>query len=185
MAFLDTLLIRNKDLVNATVYCNTRNTDLYINRKSFSPNNWKWGTLETLVPRLYDICSTEKYPKEELNYIETVFKHQNSYPSWVIDKVIKQVQQAQDVPTNTTNENEKSNKKIHRLLLPYEKGNEKIHRLLLPYQGNEGCNTIKSMNKRVNKLLPNNTKIEVTLKTINWAVVLMSKTKLTLNITMI
>ena len=68
----------------------------------------------------------------------------------VIDKVIKQVQQAQKVPTNTANENENDNKKIHRLLLPY--------------QGDESCNIIKSMNKCDNKLLPNNTEIEVTLK---------------------
>ena len=38
-----------------------------------------------------------------------------------------------------------------------------MHRLLLSYQEDEGCNIIKSMNKRVNKLLPNN-KIEVTFK---------------------
>ena len=40
----------------------------------------------------------------------------------------------------------------------------KIHRLLLSYQGDEGYNIIKSMNKCVNKLLPNNAKIEVTFK---------------------
>ena len=77
--------------------------------------------------------------------MKQVFKHQNSYPSWVIDKVIKQVQPAQKVPTNTANEN--------------ENGNKKIHRSLLPYHGTEGFNIIKSMNKCVNKLLPNNTKI--------------------------
>ena len=87
---------------------------------SFSPSNWKWGTLKTLVSRAYDIYSTEKYLKEELNHIETVFKHQNNYPSWVIDKVFKQVQQAQQVPSNTTNEKESDNKNIHRLLLPYQ-----------------------------------------------------------------
>ena len=153
------------------MYHKKTNTDLYINWKSFSPHNWKWGTLKTLVARAYDICSTEKYLKEELNYIKTGFKHQNSYPSWFIDKVIKQVQQAQKVQTNTANENENDNKKIHRLLLPY--------------QGDESCNIIKSMNKRINKLLPNNTKIEVTSKTLKGAVVSMSKTELTLNITMI
>ena len=81
-------------------------TDLYINYKSFPPNNWKWGTLKTLVSWEYHICLTEKYLKEELNHIETIFKHQNNYPSWVIDKVIKQVQQATQVPSNTTNEKE-------------------------------------------------------------------------------
>ena len=154
------------------MYRKKTNTNLYINWKSFSPNNWKWGTLKTLVSRAYDICSTQKHLKEELNYIETVFKHQNSYPSWVIDKVIKQVQQAQKVPTNTANEN--------------ENGNKKIHRLLLPYQGDEGCNIIKSMNKRVNKLLPSNTKIEVTFQSTKLSSCFNVKDKkLTLNIIMI
>ena len=85
-----------------------------------------------------------------MNHIETAFKHKNNYPSWVIDKVFKQVQQAQQVPSNTANEKESDNKNIHRLLLPY--------------QGDKGCNIIKSMNKCVNKLLPNNTKIEVAFK---------------------
>ena len=87
---------------------------------SFCPNNLKWGTLKTLVLRAYDICSTEKYLKRDLNHIETVFKHQNNYPSWVIDKVFKQVQQAQQVPSNTANEKESDKKNIHRLLLPYQ-----------------------------------------------------------------
>ena len=82
------------------------------------------------------ICSTEKYLKEELNHIENVFNHQNSYPSWDIDKVFKQVQQAQQVLSNTTYEK--------------ENGNKKIHRLLLPYQGGKSCNVIKSMKKSVN-----------------------------------
>ena len=34
----------------------------------------------------------------------------------------------------------------------------------MPYQGDKGCNIIKSMNKCVNKLLPNNTKIEMAFK---------------------
>ena len=82
-----------------------------------------------------------------MNYIETVFKHQNSYPTWVSDQVIKQVQQAEKVPTNTANENENGNKKIHRLLLPYQ-----------------GCSIIKSVNKCVNKLFPKNTKIDIMFK---------------------
>ena len=88
-----------------------------------------------------------------MNHIETVFKHQNNYPSWVIDEVCKQVQQAQQVPSNTANKKESDNKNIHRLLLSY--------------QGDKGCNIIKSMNKCVNKLLPNNTKIEVAFKALN------------------
>ena len=39
IAFLDVLLIRYEDLINTTVYHKKTNTDLYINWKSFSPNN--------------------------------------------------------------------------------------------------------------------------------------------------
>ena len=35
---------------------------------------------------------------------------------------------------------------------------------MLPYQEDEGYNIIKSMNKRVNKLIPKSNKIEVTFK---------------------
>ena len=65
IAFLDILLICYKDLINNTVYRKKTNTDLYIHWKSFSPNNWKWGTLKTFVSRAYDICSIEKYLKEK------------------------------------------------------------------------------------------------------------------------
>ena len=34
---------------------------------------------------------TEKYLNQELNDTETVFKHQNNCPSWIIDKVFKHV----------------------------------------------------------------------------------------------
>ena len=104
IAFLDVLLIRYKDLISTTVYGKKTNTDLYISWMSFSPKNWKLETLKTLVSRAFDKCSTKKYPKEGLNHIKNVFRHQNSYPSRVIDKVSKQVQQVQQVPSNTTNE---------------------------------------------------------------------------------
>ena len=64
-----------------------------------------------------------------MNHVETVFKLQSNYPSWVIHKVFKQVQQAQQVPFKTANENESDNKNIHWLLLPY--------------QGDKGCNIIR------------------------------------------
>ena len=61
ISFLDILLISYKDLISTTMYRKKTNTDLYINWKPFSSNNWKWGTLKTLVLRTYDICSTGKY----------------------------------------------------------------------------------------------------------------------------
>ena len=80
----DILLICNKILFNTTVYCKKTNTDLYIDCESFPSNNWKCRTLKTLVSRVYDICSTENYLKEELNHTETVFKHQNNKPLYPV-----------------------------------------------------------------------------------------------------
>ena len=48
IAFLD-ILIRYKDLINSTLHRKKMITNLYINWKSFSPNNWKWGTLNKLL----------------------------------------------------------------------------------------------------------------------------------------
>ena len=42
IAFLDALLIRNNSLIITKIYLRNTNTDIYINWKSFVPNNWKW-----------------------------------------------------------------------------------------------------------------------------------------------
>ena len=46
--FLDVFLINNVETISTTVYRKVSNTDIYINWKSFAPNNWKRGTLKTL-----------------------------------------------------------------------------------------------------------------------------------------
>ena len=69
-SFLDVLLIRNNSLISTKVYRKNTNTDIYINWKSFSPNNWKWGTLKTLVTKDFDKCSTDKYLKKNWNIYE-------------------------------------------------------------------------------------------------------------------
>ena len=43
ISFLDVLLVDS--LISTKIYRKNTNTDIYINRKSFSPNNWKWGTI--------------------------------------------------------------------------------------------------------------------------------------------
>ena len=69
-----------------------------------------------LVTRAFDICSTYKYLKEELEHIRTVFHHRNKYPLWVINKVIDD---AKKVPSANEN-NSRSNDKIHCVMLPYQ-----------------------------------------------------------------
>ena len=161
ISFLDVLLIRSNSLISTKVYRKNTNTDIYINWKSFAPNNWKWGTLKTLVTRAFDICSTDEYLKEELEHIRKVFHHRNNYPLWVINKVIDD---AEKIPS--ANENDSSN-------------NEKIHRLMLPYQGDKGSNLLKSMKRYVSKLLPEHTKLEITFtgKKLNSCFSIKDKTK--------
>ena len=45
-SFLDVLLICSNSLISTKVYRKNTNTDIYINWKSFAPNNWTWGTLK-------------------------------------------------------------------------------------------------------------------------------------------
>ena len=76
-------------VINTKVYRKNTNTDIYINWKSFAPNNWKWRTLKTSsVTRAFDICSTDEYLKVELEHIRKVFHHRNNYLLWVINKFI-------------------------------------------------------------------------------------------------
>ena len=102
------------------------------------------GTLKILVTRPFDICSTDEYLKEELDYIQTAFQHRNNYPLWVIDKAIDN---AKKVPSADQNDSS---------------SNDKIHRLMLPYQGDKGSNLLKSMKRCVSKPLPEHRKLEIT-----------------------
>ena len=161
ISFLDVLLIRNNSLISTKVYRKNTNTDIYINWKSFALNNWKWGTLKTLVTRAFDICSTDEYLKQELEHILNVFHHRNICLLWVINKVIDN---AEKIPS--VNENDSSK-------------NETIHRLMLPYQGDKGSNLLKLMKRYVNKLLPEHTKLEITFtgKKLNSCFSIKDKTK--------
>ena len=52
-SFLDILLIRNKDMIETTVYRNPTNSDIYLNLKLFSPCSWKCGFWKTIIRRTY------------------------------------------------------------------------------------------------------------------------------------
>ena len=67
--FFDVLLIRKVEKISTTVYRKVTNTDIYINWKSFAPNNWKWGTLKTLVRRAHDVCPSDYYIDCELQHL--------------------------------------------------------------------------------------------------------------------
>ena len=81
LAFLDVLLIRNKDTIETTVSRKQTNGDIYLNWKSFSPTSWERGTLKTIIRRAYSIFSTPDYLQEELD----------NYPKWVIKQLLEEV----------------------------------------------------------------------------------------------
>ena len=67
-----------------------------MNWEYFAPDKRKWGTLKTLTKRAYDVYSNQELLQKELNYVEKVFRANNSYPNLVIKKVLYQsIQQEQ------------------------------------------------------------------------------------------
>ena len=110
ISFLDVLVIRDSsNNINTTVYRKSTNNDIYLNWESFAPDKWKRGTLKTLTKRAYDVCSNQELLQKELNYIGKVFRANNNYANWVINKVLqqaKQQQQQQQITTDAARKNQ-------------------------------------------------------------------------------
>ena len=141
--FLDVLIIRKAGKIETTVHRKKTCTDLYMNWYSCAPNNWKWGTLRTLVRRAHVNCFTKKYLEDELKHIRKTFNEIDNYPHWVITKVFKE-----------TTSLEKGNQIDEATDI-----NSKNHLLVLPYKGEKGMHIINSMKRNVSKILPENVKI--------------------------
>ena len=77
--------------------------------------------------------------RKELNCIQKVFRVNNNYPIWVIKKFYRKYHQQQIT----------------------EAAAGKHHFLLLPYKGEKGEHLIKSMKRRISKLLPPEIKTQV------------------------
>ena len=105
------------ETISTTVYHKVTNTDIYTNWKSFTPINWRWGTLKTLVTRAFDVCSSDYYLDCELQHLKKVFYKQNDYPLWVISKVFKEFQSRQNETTLVAIGNEKQNNKMKIFLI--------------------------------------------------------------------
>ena len=143
--FLDVLIIRKARKIETAVYRKKTCTDLYMNWYSYALNNWKWGTLRTLVRRGHVNWSTKKYLEDELKHIRKTFNEINNYPHWVITKVFKE-----------TTSLEKGNQ-----IDEATDKNSKNHLLILPYKGEKGAYIINSMKRTISKILPENIKIRL------------------------
>ena len=113
--------------------------------ESFAPDKWKWGTLKTLTKRAYDVCSNQELLRKELNYIEKVFRVNNSFPNWVIKKVLQQAKQQQQ---------QQQQQQQHQPQQITADTAGKNYFLLLSYKGEKGEHLIKSTKRRISKLLP-------------------------------
>ena len=145
--FLDILVIRKPGKIETTVYTKKTCTDLYMNWYSFAPKSWKWETLKTLVQKTHINCSTEKHLKENLNHIKNTFNEINNYPQWVITKIFKKIKEM------TPSEKEIQVKEDENISI-------KNHLLVLPYQGEKGIQTVNSKKRYVNKIPPENVKVQ-------------------------
>ena len=114
--FLDIFIIRKPAKIEITVYRKKTCTNLYMNRYSFAPKIWKWGTLKCLVQRAHINCSTENHLKEERNHIRKTFNDINNYPHWVITKVFKEIK---EMTPSEKKIQVKEDENISRILLTY------------------------------------------------------------------
>ena len=137
------MLIRMNDTLETTIYRKSTHNGVYLHWNSFAPKTWKRCTLWTTLIRAYKICTTKQVFQNELRQIEEEFIKINGYPKLVFDQVNEECK----VPRNADyGNNDAAN-------------NESIgptQRLILPHKGEQGQKDIKSLNKYVKKLLPQN-----------------------------
>ena len=78
------------------------------------------------MERAYKVCSTNELLRKELKYLVKVFRETDSYPHYVIQQILKQVEDEQNqknvnIPTAVTADEKNANRKKENLLLvPYQ-----------------------------------------------------------------
>ena len=96
--FLDMQLIHAGDNIETCIFRKSTNPDIYIHWNSFTPFQWKYSTLKTLVYCAYIVCLDNQHLESELNYLRKVFHNFNSYLHWFITNVVNEVNN--DFPSN-------------------------------------------------------------------------------------
>ena len=157
IAFLDVYVTRIDSVVSTTVYRKPTSNDIYLNWNSFTPFNWKKGTLKMLINRAYKVCSNDELLQKELNHLSKAFHEVNDYPMWIIKQQL-----------NDAREIHLSKMKEDKNIVPSEneepQEEQKSHMILLPYRGTKGEHIIRGMTKEINRSLPSNVNTRVTYK---------------------
>ena len=138
-------VIRKNDTLEKTIYRKSTNNGVYLHWDSFAPKNWKRSTLRSILARAYKICSTKELLDEEPKRIEREFIEINGYPEWLVNQLkgeckLVNEQYYRNIETNIDNNTVTAT----------------THMLVFPYEGEKGENLIKSLNKHVKKVLPEN-----------------------------
>ena len=145
IAFIDVLIIRNNNILKTTVYRKKTDNGVYLHYKSFTPPTWKRSTLCSIITIAYRICSTRELLEAELLKIKHQFTQINGYPKWIFDKIIEKCKLSRNLNI-TTNNKSKIKNNITNI----------THMLVLTYKGERGQRIIKSVNKAVKRILPQN-----------------------------
>ena len=84
--FVDVLLINNANNTYTTAYGKPINSSVYLNWNSHASTTWKRRTLRTVLNCAYTICSSERYLREKIKYIDSTFEKVNNYHKYVINQ---------------------------------------------------------------------------------------------------
>ena len=145
ITFLDELIIRNNNTLKTAVYRNKTHNRVYLHWKSFVPLTWKCNTLCSIITRAHQICSTQEHLEAELWKIKHEFTQINGYSKWMFDKINEECKLSCNLNTTTNNKSNINNDITNT-----------THMLVLPCEGERGQRIIKSVNKAIKKILPQN-----------------------------
>ena len=118
---------------------------VFLHWDSFAPKNWKRSNLCSILTRAYKICSTKELLDEELKHIDRTFTGIKEYPKWIVNQLKEECKPA----------NEQYDRNIE-IKFYNNTITTTTHMLVPPYKGEKGEKLIKSLNKHVKKVLPEN-----------------------------
>lgn len=159
ISFLDVLLIRENNTLETTIYRKGTNTGVYLHWNSFAPKTWKRSTLRSILTRAYKICSTNELLDKELKHIEKEFIEINEYPKWIINQLKEECKLLHEKNNNTThvvNNIHSNDNSDNNTANNINVENITTHMLVLPYKGDKGEKLMKSLNKHIKQVLPEN-----------------------------
>ena len=149
IGFLDELLMRKNDTFGTTIYRKSTNSGVYLQWDFSPPKNWKCGTLHSILGRAYKICSTVELLDEELKHIKREFTEIHGYLKWIVDQLKEECKLVSSKQFEQYHQNFETNIDSNTVSVT-------TRMLVFPYKDEKGERLIKSFNKHVKNVLPEN-----------------------------